>query len=485
MLIASYTTQARASLATDGEYVFYGYAPSTIVNYTTVEDGNIVHNFTRFPASLNIVGINDTTYVDVYDLRSMELLASKTINRMELWTVQLGSRETAGTIPQAEEAYIKVVSDKLVAVHLGGGPGRPYHNPNVNLFVSGSLVFYPSTDGGFAGKEFIFMATHTTWGGPEEGWEHDVYHIFGVEDGHVTVFEADGDKVTELDAAAGSFNKVSLNEGAVHRIVSTGRILVVGLSDYCSKYLPSLTGGFVGKHFLGSVAPRFEYHESILVVAHEDVDVSVYDATRPGLAIALLGPDVKKSLKAGEYWFDSTIRSGVPVRVDSTGRISVLLGKGNAYWIPDNARIQDVGDDISIAGVRAGETLGFYAPTSAIIFATQDSTVEIDDMPIAMEQDEYYKLLPGQHRVRADAPIIVEVLGEGMAPQYHPYGTTWCSWGGYLVSPQGLEVTYPEPPPIGGLGELITYIAIGVAIPIIIIAAIIIRKKRKSPPPTV
>jgi len=347
-----------------------------------------------------------------------------------------------------------VISDKLVAVHLGGGPGRPYHNLNLNLFVSGSLIFCPSTDGGFAGKEFILKAMQTTWGSPHggEGWGHGVYHIFGVEDGHVSVFEADGEKVTELDAAAASFNEVSLEVGVVHRIASTGRILVVGTSDYCFKYLPSLTGGFVGEHFLATVAPRSEYHESVLVVAHEDADVSVYDTTRPGWLIALQGPDVKKSLNAGEYWFDSTMRSGVPARIDSTGKISVLFGKGNGYWIPDNARIQDLGDDISIAGVGT---------------------------PVAMRQDEYYRLLPGQHKVRGNAPMIVEILGEGMAPLYSPYSTTWCSWGSYLVSPQGLEVTYPEPPPIGGFGELIPYIAVGVAVPIVIIAAIVIRKKRK------
>ncbi|MFB0504079.1 MAG: hypothetical protein ACETWE_09615 [Candidatus Bathyarchaeia archaeon] len=480
-LIGLSIVQVTASPSTDEHYVFYGYAPSTIVNYTAVEEGIPVYNFTRFPASLNIVGINDTTQVEVYDLTSMELLASKTIDRMELWTVQLGSRETGETVPEAEEAYIKVVSDKIVAVHLGGGPGRPYHNLNLNLFVSGSLIFCPSTDGGFAGKEFIFKAMQTTWGSPHggEGWKHDIYNIFGIEDGHVTVFDAYGVKVAELDAAAGSFNEMSLGVGAVYRIASTGRILVVGLSDYCFKYLPSLTGGFMGKHFLATVAPRLEYHETVLVIAHEDADVSVYDTTRPGWLIALQGPDVKKSLRSGEYWFDSTMKSGVPARIDSTGKISVLFGKGNGYWIPDNARIQDLGDDISIAGVGSGETFGFYAPTSAIIFATQDCTVEIDDMPIAMRQDEYYRLLPGQHTVGGNAPIIVEILGEGMAPLYSPYGTTWCSWGSYLVSPQGLEVTYPEPPPIGGFGELITYIAAGVAVPIIIIALILIRKKRK------
>jgi hypothetical protein len=481
VLIGSSFAQVRAALAAEGLYVLYGYAPSTIVNYTTVEDGDVVYNFTRFPASLDIVGINDTTQVEVYDLASMKLLASKTINRMELWTVQLGSRETGETAPEAEEAYVKVISDKLVAVHLGGGPGRPYHNLNLNLFVSGSLIFCPSTDGGFAGEEFIFKAMQTTWGSPHggEGWGHGVYHIFGVEDGHVAVFDAEGAEITQLDAAVASFNEVSLEVGAVHRISSTGRILVVGTSNYCFKYLPSLTGGFVGKHFLATVAPRLEYHESILVVAHEDADVSVYDTTRPSWLIALQGADVKKSLNAGEHWFDSTMKSGVPARIESTGKISVLFGKGNGYWIPDNARIQDLGDDISVAGVGAGETFGFYAPTSAIVFATQDSTVEIDDMPIAMGQDEYYRLLPGQHTVTGNAPIIVEILGEGMAPLYSPYGTTWCSWGGYLVSPQGLEVTYPEPPLIGGFGELITYIAVGVAVPIIIIAAIVIRKKRK------
>jgi len=415
----------------------------------------------------------------------MELLASKTIDRMDLWTVQLGSKDTREAVPEAEEAYVKVVSDKLVAVHLGGGPGRPFQGGGGGgLVVYGSFVFYPSTDGGFAGEEFIFMATETTWKPDMYFGEHDVYHIFSVEDSHVSVFDAEGAEVTEVDAAAGSFSKISLNAGYVYRISSTGRILVVGISDECFTYLPSLTGGFVGKHFLGTVLGQTQEQgrESILVVAHEDADVSVYDTTRPGWLIALQGADVEKSLRSGEHWFDSTMRGGIPVRIESTGEISVLMGKGvGGGWSAETntSFIENLGDDMSVAGVRAGETFGFYVPTSAIVFATQDSTVEIDDMPIAMRQDEYHKLLPGQHKVRGNAPIIVEVLGEGTASPVGS-GTTWCSWGGYLVSPQGLEVTYPEPAPIGGLGELIPYIAVGVAVPIIvIIAAIVIRKKRK------
>ena len=485
VLIGLSITEMRASLAIDGQFVFYGYAPPTIVNYTAVEDGVLVYNFTRFPAILSIVGINDSTQVEVYDLTSMELLASKTIDRMELWTVQLGSRETGETVPEAEEAYIKVVSDKIVAVHLGGGPGRAFQGGGGGgLIVFGSYVFYPSTDSGFASREFIFMATETTWKPDMYFGEHDVYHIFGVEDCHVTVFNADGVEVTELDVVAGSFNKISLSAGYVYRVSSTGRILICGISDECFKYLPSLTGGFVGKHFLGTVLGQTQEQgrESILVVAHEDAEVSVLDTTRPGWLIALQGPDLKKSLVAGEYWFDSTMRGGIPVRIDSTGRISVLMGKGvGGGWSAETntSFIENLGDDVSIAGVRAGETFGFFAPTSAIVFATQDSTVEIDDMPVAMQQDEYYSLLPGQHTVRGNAPIVVEILGEGTASPAAS-GTTWCSWGGYLVSSQGSEVTYPEPPPIGGFGELITYIAVGVAVPIvIIIAAILIRKKRK------
>jgi len=90
-------------------------------------------------------------------------------------------------------------------------------------------------------------------------------------------------------------------------------------------------------------------------------------------------------------------------------------------------------------------------------------------VPGTMRADEYVTLITGQHTVRGSAPVIVEVVGRGQR---------WSSWGGYLISPQGLGVEYPEPPAIGGLGALLPIIGVAVAIPIIVVAVLLIRRRR-------
>ena len=78
-------------------YVYYGYAPAC--------------NVTR----LDIVGFNDTTHVEIYDLTAQTLLASATVNRMGLYTY-----EVTESLGSSEDLYFKVVADKPVAACLSG-----------------------------------------------------------------------------------------------------------------------------------------------------------------------------------------------------------------------------------------------------------------------------------------------------------------------------------------------------------------------------
>ncbi|MDH5440598.1 MAG: hypothetical protein OEZ48_17805 [Candidatus Bathyarchaeota archaeon] len=415
------------------------------------------------------------------------LLASATVNRMGLYTYNIG--ESPGS---SEDLYFKVVADKPVAVCLSGVQKLIF---GVRTQVSawrGFDTFYPSTDGGFSGKEFIFMATHTTWAPGIYAYEMNACFIFSVDDSRVTVFDADGAEITELDAAAGSFNKISLEAGAVYRVVSTGRILVVGLSSEAFTYVPSLTGGFVGRHFYCVVAPDWAGRgekSSLVVVAHEDADVSVYDLGRPSWHIQLLGSDLTENLKSGEMWYNETILAKTPLRIESTGDISVLVGNGGAWWGADpniTAHMpQNIGDDISFTGVGPGRELQFYAPTKAVLFATKDSLVSLDGVVVSIKQDEPLTVLGGIHIIQPNAPIIVEVLGEGgWDPDYEAeFGrqpTGYESWGSYLISAQSLEVNYPQPPPLTGISELIPFIAVGIAVPAALIALLVWRRRARK-----
>ncbi|MFB0504086.1 MAG: hypothetical protein ACETWE_09650, partial [Candidatus Bathyarchaeia archaeon] len=54
------------------------------------------------------------------------------------------------------------------------------------------------------------------------------------------------------------------------------------------------------------------------------------------------------------------------------------------------------------------------------------------------------------------------------------------NYASYLVSYQGFTENYPEPPAVGGLGEITLYIGIGVAVPILLAILILIRKRGKK-----
>lgn len=472
VLIVLSTNQVRASPAAE-EYVFYGYAPTTIgtigltrpfINATEWLTGGI---------RLFIIGISDGTNVEVYDLTARTLLASTAINAMEVYELTL-----------ANETFFKVVSDKMVSALLEGGATRTWESWFLRP-AEGYSTFYPSIEGSFIGREFVFLATKTFWCPGIYLYEEDMYHVFGLEKSHITVYDAAGGTAAEFDVDARGYSRVELTSGEVYRAVSTGNIMILATYEDAFTYLPSLTGGFTGKHFMAT-RPGDTWagdKQSCLVIAQEDSEVSVYDITRPGWQIALSGPDVKKSIAAGEVWFNTSIEANKPVGVESTGEVAVLFGGGGIYWgttyQTSFEKPENMGEDISFLAVDAGEEISFYAPSMAIIFASDDVMAEVDGVIGTMEIDGYRVLLEGFHRVSADKPFVIEVLGDAntfseLEPE-HGYD----DWGSYLIPVQSIGLTYPEPPPIGGLGELFIYIIVGVVAVVAIVAVVVLRMRRK------
>lgn len=450
-----------------GSYVFYGYAPSTISNFTMIVDGKPVFNYTRFPARLYVVGVNDTTHVELHNLTTNTLIASKTLNRMELWTITLGTRVTGDTVPPSEETYFKLVADRFVAAYAQAGI---MDGPDL---TSGSSTFYPSTDGGFVGKEFIFVAANSCWSPGIYLIYFNMHLVLGVEDSHVTIYNSSSHKVAELDVAANSLKTVTLESSKVYRLVSTGRVMVAGLAYDSFLYLPSLTGGFVGKHFYGTMPGGREGAgpEALLAAALEDTRVRVYDLTRPSWHLGLAGPDLERSLRAGEEWFNASIQASRPLRFESTGNITVLVGRGSWHWAISAASPNLIGDDIAFIGARADQAIQFYAFTGAVLFAWEDSIVEVDGASVRMTRDSYLTILSGLHVVKGSAPLTIEVLNRGEG---------WRNWGEYLIAEQTLEATYPPPPAIGGLAELGPYIALAIALPVILAISLMLRRRGRA-----
>jgi hypothetical protein len=462
-------------------YVYYGYAPPTVINWTSTDDDVRMDNYTALPARLDIIGINDTTTIEVIDLSTGDVMSSTTLERMDVHTVYLGTRVSSTTEPEVEGTYFKVVADKKVAVLLSGGSPQIYR-----------AVYYPSTDGGFAGKEFIFKAVNGTWEPVIYVWEWDIVIIFGVESAHVKVFDDVGNKLHEFDVAANGYSRLNLISGKVYRAVSNGRIMIASVCRDSSAYAPSATGGFIGRSFYGVMTgvggsdTWVGSYQSFVVIAQEDCEVSAYSLLKPELQRGL-GPDLTETMSAGEVFFDISFDQQTPLRIESTGDIMVLFGRGDYAWGTTNTRAviypENLGDDVSNFAVEADREVSFFAPTGAVIFAPQDLDLVIDGALISMKADEYRVLMGGTHTIQPSAPVIVEVLsnmntiatGEGGYVE-----NRFDNWATYLTPTQTLEVIYPPPPPPGSLTELYTYIGAGVSAAVIAVVALLLLRRRKT-----
>lgn len=379
--IASTRARASSPLSFAGsdaaEYAYYAYVPSNT-------------------SSLDIVGIQDPTRVVVYDLATGKELVEFTVGRMEL-----------RSFTPANDTYLKVVSDGAVAPSLSAS----------GAFSSfGGNVFYPATTGGFVGRDFVFMAFYTFFR----------HNIFTLEDADVTVYDATGHEVQRLALKAHTTEPLGLNARAVYHITSTGNVLISTWTGNAFTYLPSLTGSFVGRMFYAYPGGA----GLTMVFANEDVKVKAIDPTAPGLQTQLF-PTLSKELKAGESFYQSV--SERLIFIESTGDISVLTGDMQGGGNPEN-----LGDDISILGARPDQELRFYAPTKALLFAPRDLRAEVDGLLSVIPKDALRELGQGYHVVKADGPVIIEVLGRDEG---------FDDWGAYLVSSQDLEATYPAPQP--------------------------------------
>jgi len=408
------------SPAGDGSTYFYGYAPSTARETFGIGAGY---------AYLDIIGVNDSTRVSIYDLRTGVQLDEATVNRMQLYTYRLSS----GT-------YFKVEADKMVSVCLSSG-----------AIIMGAIsalgpptaeTFYTSIDGGFAGKEFIFMALET--------FQNQI-SIYAVEDSQVTIYNSTGSTVHQLNLNAYSQGGIQLRARAVYRLVSTGRVTVENAPNWAPSltYAPSLTGGFTGNTFsmfFGYFHPQEMY--PLTITAQERSTVKVFGIAPGGVSTT---PTHEVSLEAGESRTFS-VRTALPEVVQATGRVLVWEGPGGS---------------LTFMGLRAGEDAWLQVPDGGgIIFSPNPTSLTIDDAPRTLGRDGMEPIPPGLHHITTNATIVLELFAASME-----------QYAAYLVSPQGLEIVYPAPPPIPAAGDMtIYYAAAGAAVAVVAVALVLRRR---------
>ena len=186
-------TEISISAQHGNTYIYYGYIPSRIfVNEFHEDSGRweILKDTIMDHGTVGIIGITDATDVKVYTLPDKRLVKKARIGRYEKLLVDLPN----GTL-------FKICSTKPVSVMLMGG----------RLLDKGQLqtsTFFTSVDGGYVGKEFIFLQVGHPYFYPVlwVGWHYRHFgfstRVMALEDSHITLKDEDGRVIMKFDLKA-------------------------------------------------------------------------------------------------------------------------------------------------------------------------------------------------------------------------------------------------------------------------------------------
>jgi hypothetical protein len=403
------------------EHVYYGVIPSRIYLYrpyqTTHGSIDISRGWYLDERSVKtggfiaIIGSGEETHVRVYVMPGGEMVSEASLGPMERHFVSLPN----GTA-------FKVVSDKPVTVLVFSG-----EIPQPDAFEGLTpITFYPSVDGRYVGKEFVFMASQGLSGRP--------YHIFALEPSEITLVREDGEE-QKFKLEANAHKALSLKTFKVYRVESTGNIMVqsggVGGRIF---FVPSATGGFLGRRFytMSSIYwhPTVKY--GFRISALQDTKVRIWDLQFRHLLLDF-------EVKAGETVSVKPRPSEEPgIAVESDEPITLAFvhdGNIEPLW--------SYGAGVSYLGIRSNEEVPLYLPTNSTvevyIFAYDDSVVMIDDVTFRVKADTYLRVsLRGFHKIASDRDIIVQVIHWPLIPPtqgIHSFGVAVPSIRAVSASP--------------------------------------------------
>jgi hypothetical protein len=439
---------AQASNSISGEdWVYYGFSPPANYTPTSIEwgaAGTIVY-LKRNGTTLMVVGYNDSTHVAVYDITGgrSDLFASFTVDRLGNYSLQ---------IPL--DIFFKIVSDKPIAALLYGG---------LMYDLSGSRLYYPSTDGGYAGKEFIFYSVPSS------------HFIYGIEEGTATLYDQRGSVLKTLKVSANNTYNIPVVSDRVYRITSTGRILV-GTTASGFTITPSPFGGQIGTLF---PSPSF----SLVIVAQE---------SSARVSLRELGTGVKlaeKDLSPRQAWFvnASMVPSwgGKSFLVESTE--DVLCYEGTTS-VPTGYTdgIEWISNGISFLCIKPNKPTTLFVISRAIAFSPDGcAAVRVAGLTLNISRGFYRELPPGLITVTSNSTLIVQVVSEvatlNIGTPANPFYvgiTDLRNFGVYLMSSKTISIAYPPPKPSG---RGLDYIFIGgIVVAVVIAVAVVIRRIKKS-----
>lgn len=467
--LPAFISPIQTVIAQANQHVYYGYVPPStdLPNLAELVWGKAI-NFTPPDgyALLDIVAYQDDTRVEIYDITSGLLINSTRINALD-----------KATFYMPYGIYFKVVSNKRVGVLLTGGSAAYEDDP-----FSGVAAFYPSVNGGFRGTHYIFMPAPATH---QYGYSMDLVHhnfyLLALGKGEwrlkdrVGKFETSGSVDPRGTARAIIQSRVvqggisaAAGYDSVFELTTTGDVLVCSAALGMFVYVPSITGGYVGKLFFFPNHATYQQtgRSAVLVIVPlEAGKVTVYKASDLSVMNERSFTDTDVAQKA--YWFLPLGIGRFDMVIESTGDITVLAAQTYGGEVTEDF----IGDGITFIGSRPGQEIRFFTPSTAIVFSPADQTATIDGEERRLARDQFVILGSGVHTVKGTNYLIIQVVAPGIG---------WNKWGSYLIENLDIEASYPEVPELMEKGIPITmYASIGVVAIIAVILLLMLRRRKK------
>jgi len=446
-----------------GGYTYYGYVPARIWYAEPAQLGHgtpTSENFTINPlwiaesALIGVIAYTDETEVSVYMLPSNQLVEDETINEMEKLFVRL-----------ANGTFFKVHASKPVAVEfLGGNVGGKELDPDMN---QAALInsLYPAVDGGYVGREFVFIAA--------QGLTGLQYRILALEESEVTVYKEDGSTLTSFTLEANEYRSLSLSAFKAYRVASTGNIMVQSFGRGRSMYVPSVEGMYSGTRFYTISLPGTDTWDPTVaygfqIIAAEEAKVTIYDVefrrqidefTVPAGRNVTVQPDSHEIF----------IESDKPISVAYVHHgLRGAGGAGGGGWA--------YGAGLTYMGVSPGETAYVYVPVSAsqesYLFVYKDGTiVTIDGAPLEFDADQFIPLASGLHEVETTENVLIQIVHWPRFPEFQAIQ----NFGAVVPAIETLNVreTVELQPVVEGEDATMTYIYAAVAVVAIAAVAVV------------
>lgn len=398
-----------------------------------------------------IVAVRDNTTVQIYTLPGLVLISEAELNAMGKHFVSL----------PIGGAY-KIVSNNAVYVILFSGMQMPSPETNEGPIPFG---FHTSTEGTYVGKEFVLLASQGLVGKP--------YRILALEKSQINVYKEDGEAYASFRLEANEYYDISFSAFKIYKITSTGNIMIQSIRPWRDRsfFIPAVEGGFMGKSFFSKArewAASADFGFKILAL--DDTKVTIWDVESKRKIQEL-------NIKSGDGAV--IIPKGDELKVEADKPIT-LSYIHNWTKIPDKGLVY--GSGVAYMGVKANEETVFFLPlegtAEAYIFAYEDAFVEIDDVPMTLEADHYYRIIhPGTHRIVSDKKVVIQMMHRSIT-----IPRSAKSFAVVIPCIQTLDVeSNVRLIPLTGGDYSLTYIMIGVVCTFIVAAGtafVIVKRKR-------